>query len=225
MLDKNSETIKTMFNELAPKYDRMNTLISFCLHKVIKQKSVNLIPISLQSKCLDLCCGTGDIADMLVQKNNVENVLGLDFSTKMLEIANHKQHSEKIIFQEGDCTNIPCEDEYFNICTMAFGLRNIQDYEKAISEINRVLCQGGYFMHLDIFKGNKFINWIFDKTAYLLAYIFSKNPNSYKYLIKSKNDFFSPDELIIEVEKLGFCCTKKRTWLFGMISAQLYCKK
>ena len=225
MLDKNSETIKTMFNELAPKYDWMNTLISFCLHKIIKQKSVNLIPISLQSKCFDLCRGKGDIADMLAQKNNVENVLGLDFSTKMLEIANHKQHSEKIIFQEGDCTNISCKDECFNICTMAFGLRNIQYYEKAISEINRVLCQGGYFMHLDIFKGNKFINWIFDKTAYLLAYIFSKNPNSYKYLIKSKNDFFSPDELIIEVEKLGFCCTKKRTWLFGMISAQLYCKK
>ena len=132
MLDKNADTIKNMFNELAPKYDRMNTLISFCLHKVIKQKSVNLIPISLQSKCLDLCCGTGDIADMLAQKNNVENVLGLDFSTKMLEIANHKKHSKKITFQEGDCTNIPCKDEYFNICTMAFGLRNIQDYEKAI---------------------------------------------------------------------------------------------
>lgn len=225
MLDKNADTIQNMFNELAPKYDRMNTLISFCLHKFVKQKSVNLIPIPLRSKCLDLCCGTGDIADMLAQKNNVENVLGLDFSTKMLEIANHKKHSKKITFQEGDCTNIPCKDEYFNICTMAFGLRNIQDYEKAISEINRVLCQGGYFMHLDIFKGNKFINWIFDKTASLLAFIFSKNPNSYKYLIDSKNDFFSPDELITEVEKLGFCCTKKRTWLFGMISAQLFCKK
>lgn len=225
MLDKNADTIQNMFNELAPKYDRMNTLISFCLHKFVKQKSVNLIPIPLQSKCLDLCCGTGDIADMLAQKNNVENVLGLDFSTKMLEIANHKKHSKKITFQEGDCTNIPCKDEYFNICTMAFGLRNIQDYEKAIIEINRVVCQGGYFMHLDIFKGNKFINWIFDKTASLLAFIFSKNPNSYKYLIDSKNDFFSPDELITEVEKLGFCCTKKRTWLFGMISAQLFCKK
>lgn len=225
MLDKNADTIKNMFNELAPKYDRMNTLISFCLHKVIKQKSVNLIPISLQSKCLDLCCGTGDIADMLAQKNNVENVLGLDFSTKILEVAKNKKHSKKITFQEGDCTNIPCKDEYFNICTMAFGLRNIKDYQKSITEIYRVLKKDGYFLHLDIFKGNKFINWIFDKTAYLLAYIFSKNPNSYKYLIKSKNDFFSPDELIIEVEKLGFCCTKKRTWLFGMISAQLYCKK
>ena len=225
MLDKNADTIKNMFNELAPKYDRMNTLISFCLHKIIKQKSVNLIPIPLQSKCLDLCCGTGDIADMLAQKNNVENVLGLDFSSQMLEVAKNKKHFSKITFQEGDCTNIPFQNDTFDICTMAFGLRNIQDYEKAISEINRVLCQGGYFMHLDIFKGNKFINWIFDKTAYLLAYIFSKNPNSYKYLIKSKNDFFSPDELIIEVEKLGFCCTKKRTWLFGMISAQLYCKK
>lgn len=225
MLDKNSETIKTMFNELAPKYDWMNTLISFCLHKIIKQKSVNLIPIPLESKCLDLCCGTGDIADMLAQKNNVENVLGLDFSTKMLEIANHKQHSEKIIFQEGDCTNIPCKDEYFNICTIAFGLRNIKDYQKSITEINRVLKKDGYFLHLDIFKGNWLVNWIFDKAAYLLACIFSKNPNSYKYLIESKNDFFSPNELILEIEKFEFSCVKKKTWLFGMISAQLFCKK
>lgn len=225
MLDKNADTIQNMFNELAPKYDRMNTLISFCLHKFVKQKSVNLIPIPLQSKCLDLCCGTGDIADMLAQKNNVENVLGLDFSTKMLEIANHKKHSKKITFQEGDCTNIPFQNDTFDICTMAFGLRNIKDYQKSITEIYRILKKDGYFLHLDIFKGNKFINWIFDKTASLLAFIFSKNPNSYKYLIDSKNDFFSPDELITEVEKLGFCCTKKRTWLFGMISAQLYCKK
>lgn len=225
MLDKNADTIQNMFNELAPKYDRMNTLISFCLHKFVKQKSVNLIPIPLQSKCLDLCCGTGDIADMLAQNNNVENVLGLDFSTKMLEIANHKKHSKKITFQEGDCTNIPFQNDTFDICTMAFGLRNIKDYQKSITEIYRILKKDGYFLHLDIFKGNKFINWIFDKTAYLLAYIFSKNPNSYKYLIDSKNDFFSLDELITEVEKLGFCCTKKRTWLFGMISAQLFCKK
>ncbi len=225
MLDKNADTIQNMFNELAPKYDRMNTLISFCLHKFVKQKSVNLIPIPLRSKCLDLCCGTGDIADMLAQKNNVENVLGLDFSTKMLEIANHKKHSKKITFQEGDCTNIPFQNDTFDICTMAFGLRNIKDYQKSITEIYRILKKDGYFLHLDIFKGNKFINWIFDKTASLLAFIFSKNPNSYKYLIDSKNDFFSPDELITEVEKLGFCCTKKRTWLFGMISAQLYCKK
>lgn len=225
MLDKNADTIQNMFNELAPKYDRMNTLISFCLHKFVKQKSVNLIPIPLRSKCLDLCCGTGDIADMLAQKNNVENVLGLDFSTKMLEIANHKKHSKKITFQEGDCTNIPFQNDTFDICTMAFGLRNIKDYQKSITEIYRILKKDGYFLHLDIFKGNKFINWIFDKTASLLAFIFSKNPNSYKYLIDSKNDFFSPDELITEVEKLGFCCTKKRTWLFGMISAQLFCKK
>ncbi len=225
MLDKNADTIQNMFNELAPKYDRMNTLISFCLHKIIKQKSVNLIPIPLQSKCLDLCCGTGDIADMLAQKNNVEIVLGLDFSTKMLEIANHKRHSKKITFQEGDCTNISCKDEYFNICTMAFGLRNIKDYQKSITEINRVLKKGGYFLHLDIFKGNWLVNWIFDKAANLLAYIFSKNPNSYKYLIKSKNDFFLPDELITEIEKFDFSCIKKKTWLFGMISAQLFCKK
>ena len=59
------------------------------------------------------------------------------------------------------------------------------------------------FLHLDIFKGNWLVNWIFDKATYLLACIFSKNSNSYEYLIKSKNDFFSPDELITEVEKSG----------------------
>lgn len=224
MIDKNPEKIKNMFNALASRYDFMNFAISLGIQKIIKQKSVGLIKIKKGARIADLCCGTGEIAELLARNENVDKVFALDFSPEMLQIAKTKRKSDKINFIEGDCTNLPFESSSLDGCTLGFGLRNFENYEKVVSEIARVLKNGGFFLHLDLFKGNKPVNKIFDILAVILAKIFSKSPESYKYLILSKNSFLSPEKLTCAIETQGLKCCKIRKWAFGMVSAQLFIK-
>ena len=174
MIDKNPEKIKNMFNALASRYDFMNFAISLGIQKIIKQKSVGLIKIKKGARIADLCCGTGEIAELLARNENVDKVFALDFSPEMLQIAKTKRKSDKIEFIESDCTNLPFESSSLDGCTLGFGLRNFENYEKVVSEIARVLKNGGFFLHLDLFKGNKPVNKIFDILDVILAKIFSK---------------------------------------------------
>lgn len=224
MIDKNPEKIKNMFNALASRYDFMNFAISLGIQKIIKQKSVGLIKIKKGARIADLCSGTGEIAELLARNENVDKVFALDFSPNMLQIAKTKRKSDKISFIEGDCTNLPFESSSLDGCTLGFGLRNFENYEKVVSEIARVLKNGGFFLHLDLFKGNEPVNKIFDILAVILAKIFSKSPESYKYLILSKNSFLSPEKLACAIETQGLKCCKIRKWAFGMVSAQLFIK-
>src|SRR5574344_96750 len=121
MDDKNK--IQNMFDTLAPKYDFMNNIISFGLHKIIKKICIKKINAS--GNALDLCCGTGDISKLLNENKNITNVIGFDFSQSMIDIANLKNKTSKITYQKGDCTQLPFDDNSLDICTISFGLRNI----------------------------------------------------------------------------------------------------
>lgn len=225
MKNVNTEKIQNMFNKLAPDYDFMNGVISFGLQKIIKKNSLSLIQIQPSSVIVDLCCGTGDITQYFATDKNVKKVYGIDFSQNMLKIATRKNKSNKIEFLLSECSCLPFENESIDGCSLGFGLRNIQNREKVLTEIVRVLKNGGFFFHLDIFRGNKVINSIFDNFVYFAAKLLGKSPKSYKYLIDSKNMFLSPEKLIESVEQPGFKCIKLKRYAFGMISAQLFIKE
>lgn len=216
-MNKSPQKIKEMFDQIANNYDSNNNLISFGTHKYVKKKAVESFYFS--GKCLDLCTGTGDIAYFL--KENCD-VIGLDFSKNMLEIA--KQKHPDINFIEGDCTNLPFEDNSFDVVTISFGLRNIEDYDKALNEIQRVLKPNGIFFHLDFGKKNIFANFIFDYFIPILVKIFYGNNLPYKYLVQSKQLFFSEKELENLFEKHKFQVINKKSFLLGTIACQ-YCKK
>ena len=127
-LSKTPENIRSLFNEIAGKYDFMNNLISFGLHKSIKEKSVKLLDLKPHSKVLDACCGTGDIIEIIKKIQPLAEVTGLDFSGKMLEIAGKR--IENINFVQSDVTKLDFPDNNFDFVTMAFGHRNIQNPEK-----------------------------------------------------------------------------------------------
>ncbi|MBR2526315.1 ubiquinone/menaquinone biosynthesis methyltransferase [bacterium] len=215
-MNKSPEKIKEMFNQIAKNYDSNNNLISFGLHKYIKKKAIENFEFS--GKCLDLCTGTGDIAYLLKNKCDVT---GFDFSENMLKIAREK-HPD-INFIEGDCTNLPFEDNSFDSVAISFGLRNIEDYNKALDEIARVLKPDGIFFHLDFGKKNFLANFIFDYFIPILVKIFYGNDLPYKYLVQSKKLFFNEKELQNLFEKHKFEVLKNKSFLFGTISCQ-YCK-
>ena len=121
---------------------------------------------------------------------------------------------------KGDCTDLPFEEEEFNFITMGFGLRNIKDREKAISEIHRVLCRGGKFLQLDFGEHNK-VSKIFNIIVPFFAKIIGVNSKHYDYLLSSKEEFPRPDNLIKEFENSGLKFVKRVDYLFGTISMQI----
>lgn len=221
---KKSDEIKTMFDEIAPKYDFMNDIISFKMHKFIKKIAVNKLKFPYNANVLDLCTGTGDIAKILSTKKRIENIYAVDFSEKMLEIAKNKNSNPKIKYVKSDCTNLFFEDNYFDIITMFFGLRNIEDKESAIKEIYRVLKPGGQFLHLDFKKGNNFLDSAFDSFTPIAGKIFAQNAEAYEYLVKSKQEFLSPKELEKIVQNSNFNQIASYNFLFSTINAQIFVK-
>lgn len=226
---KDSQFVKDLFNKISKDYDKLNDIMSFGLHRKIKKGVVNTIPLFVQNSqltILDLCTGTGDITAILKEKFSNAKIIGIDFSPKMLEIA-RKKHPD-IEFLQGDCTQLPFEDESFDFCTVAFGLRNIPDLEKAVSEIYRVLKKDGIFINLDLGKPNIFFNLFLKPYMYfwvaILGKIFHGDETPYKYLAESNETFPAPAELMEIYKKIGFSQTKNKNYLFGQIASQFSLK-
>lgn len=217
-LFKTSENIHNLFNMIAAKYDFMNNLISLGLHKYVKRESISNLDIVPHSRILDACTGTGDLVYLMKQKEPLACITGIDFSENMLNIA--RTRMPKTDFRQMDAVNIEYPDNTFDFVTMGFGLRNIINPEKALSEIYRVIKPGGEFLHLDFGRKNIF-NKLFNVIVPIAARIFYGNSNPYKYLIKSKKEFPEPEELIKDFEKCGFTFSRRKDYIFGALSIQI----
>jgi demethylmenaquinone methyltransferase/2-methoxy-6-polyprenyl-1,4-benzoquinol methylase len=217
-LDKRPETIQTMFNMISEKYDFMNNVISFGFQNFVKTDSIKMLNIKPHENILDLCCGTGDLTKIIKNYYPTAFVTGVDFSDKMIEIAKNKVLNAKFI--QADATNLPFPDNTFDAVTMGFGLRNIQNAEKAIEEIYRVLRPNGRFLHLDFGEKN-FLSKIYDKTILSIIGLFTDNTFAYKYLINSKKTFLTPNDLIKDFEKKGFELIMRKDYIFKVISCQI----
>jgi len=217
-LDKRPETIQTMFNIISEKYDFMNNVISFGFQNFVKTDSIKMLNIKPHENILDLCCGTGDLTKIIKNYYPTAFVTGVDFSDKMIEIAKNKVLNAKFI--QADATNLPFPDNTFDAVTMGFGLRNIQNAEKAIEEIYRVLRPNGRFLHLDFGEKN-FLSKIYDKTILSIIGLFTDNTFAYKYLINSKKTFLTPSDLIKDFEKKGFELITRKDYIFKVISCQM----
>jgi demethylmenaquinone methyltransferase/2-methoxy-6-polyprenyl-1,4-benzoquinol methylase len=136
----------------------------------------------------------------------------------MLKLAKKKNPKNTFIY--GDCTNLPFKEGEFDYITISFGLRNIENRTQAINEIYRVLEKNGKFLHLD-FGNHKFSGKIFDYIVKFMVKIKGLNFENYEYLIKSKNEYPVPDELIKEFEKEGFGLIERKDFLFGTVSYQI----
>lgn len=220
---KNPEFIKNLFNSISNNYDKLNDIMSLGLHKSIKKDTIKAPGLNSEAKILDLCTGTGDLASILKEKYPQAEVIGVDFSSDMLKIAREKYSN--INFLETDCSQLPFEDESFDLCIISFGLRNIENMEKALIEIYRILKKDGYFINLDLGKPNKFFNIFLKPYMYLwisvLGKLFHGDEAPYRYLAVSNEDFPSPNQLIEIYQKIGFSDIKNKNYLLGQIASQI----
>jgi demethylmenaquinone methyltransferase/2-methoxy-6-polyprenyl-1,4-benzoquinol methylase len=143
-----------MFDNISPRYDYLNRLLSFGLDHHWRKTLSKCLPNREDMHILDLATGTGDVLISLFQKNlNIESGVGLDMSEKMMEQGQKKIEeaglATKIKLMRADASQIPFPDETFDLVTIAFGIRNMESPETVLTEIHRVLKPGGRTLILE----------------------------------------------------------------------------
>ncbi|MBQ4646212.1 MAG: ubiquinone/menaquinone biosynthesis methyltransferase [Candidatus Gastranaerophilales bacterium] len=220
--DISCEIIKEMFDKLAQKYDFLNNIISLYTHKLFKKQAIKTLDFCENCKVLDLCCGSADVSKIVKKINPKAQIIGVDFSSKMLEIAKNK--IKNVEFIEANASELPFSNDEFDIIICAFGFRNIIEKSKALSEIKRVLKTNGQFLHID-FEGKSKFSLIYDIAILILLQFFIKDKSPYKYLINSKKHFYTTNELIEMFEKINLKCVLKKRKFFNIVSFQKMIKK
>jgi len=220
--------VKELFDNIAERYDLTNRLISLGLDRLWRRKACEEVLKSLEVrerllKILDVACGTGDM--MLCMRKRLEKrnlsgeFYGLDCSEEMLRIARRKVPFAKL--SVGTAEDMPYLDGSFDIVSVAFGLRNFSDREKAIEELHRVLKPGGRLVILEFSKNPSLLGkmaWLYTRTVVpIIGKLTTGNGKAYEHLVNSIDAFPSPEELRNEFEERGFRAKGLR-WLFPRIA-------
>lgn len=150
-LGKDPNRVQQMFAKVAPKYDQANTVLSFGIHHLWRRKLVQLSGLKPGDQVLDCATGTGDLALEFKAREPRAQVTGTDFCEQMLAEAPAKAKARGLDakFLWADATNLPFPEASFDIVTISFGIRNVSDPGKAISEMYRVLKPGGRLLVLE----------------------------------------------------------------------------
>lgn len=192
--ENKGKQIAKMFNAIAFRYDIMNRLISLGQDKRWRRKAISILKPQMPKTILDIATGTGDMAIKLHSMLTPCKVTGCDISEGMMEVARKKVAdlglSEKINFTAGDCIALPFPDNSFDAVTISFGIRNVEDIEKGLSEINRVLTPNGKLVILELsVPENKFYKFFYNIYTKLfiptLGKLITGERSAYDYLRKS----------------------------------------
>lgn len=197
-----------LFGKIAPRYDFINDLQSFGLHRLWKRRSVALAEPGPGKMALDVCSGTGDLALALAREGAF--VTAFDASSEMLAIARSRFAREKLAINiiEGDAENLPFENAEFEITTIGYGLRNLPSWQRGLEELVRVTKSGGSIIILDFGKPpNKFWRKIFFtylRTAVpVFGRIFAGDWKAYSYILESLEAYPEALEISSTLKKLG----------------------
>lgn len=206
------ERVNKVFTSVSNKYDLMNDIMSFGLHRLWKKQFLRLCNLSNKKNILDVACGTGDISlEIKKQKRNI-NLTCLDPNIEMIEICKQKFINKgftDINYVNSGIEDFKIKDKHFDLATVVFGFRNFSDPVKGLMNIFECLQLGGLFLLMD-FKvpRNKIYSQLF-KTYTLdiiprIGKIVANDMESYKYLGESIQTYYSPEEIKVMCLDAGF---------------------
>ncbi len=187
------EQIALMFDNISGKYDFLNHFLSLGIDIQWRKKVLKIVAKAKPELILDIATGTGDLA-ILLSKVNPKKIIGLDLSNGMLEVARKKVAEKKlnhlIEMIQGDSEDLPFEDNYFDVITVSFGVRNFENIEKGLSEIYRALKPTGTLVVLEFSQPTKFpmkqlYSFYSNYILPLLGRLISKDQSAYTYLPES----------------------------------------
>jgi demethylmenaquinone methyltransferase/2-methoxy-6-polyprenyl-1,4-benzoquinol methylase len=230
-LDKREARIRKMFAAIAPRYDLLNHLLSLNIDRYWRWRTTRLVPPKGEAPILDLCTGTGDLAFAYARAGEVRPpIVGADFCHEMLTRAVAKGvrggNAERVRFLEADAQKLPFADATFQIATVAFGLRNVTNPDRGISEMVRVLKPGGRVAILEFSRPRHWLlgrlyRFYFRRLLPLVGQWLSRSPDdAYSYLPASVLEFPDGEELAQRLRDHGLSEVCWYPFTFGI--ATLY---
>jgi demethylmenaquinone methyltransferase/2-methoxy-6-polyprenyl-1,4-benzoquinol methylase len=213
------DAVRSMFDRISPVYDAMNRTMTMGLDQRWRRAAVAAI-VRPGDRVLDICCGTGDVAVAALRAGG--RVTGLDFSERMLERARRK--SAEVEWVQGDALALPFEDDSFDAATAGFGVRNLDDLERGLVELRRVLRPGGRVAILEITRPSgllaPFYRLWFDGLVPLLGRLLPGG-SAYTYLPASVRRFPGPEELAGLLRAAGFEEVRWKTFAGGIVALHI----
>lgn len=204
------ERVHEVFENISDSYDKMNSVISFQMHKGWRKDTMKHMDVKPGSKALDVCCGTADWTIALAEAVGENgHVTGLDFSQNMLNVGLEKTKDMKQVkLVQGNAMELPFPDNTFDYVTIGFGLRNVPDYMQVLREMNRVVKPGGKVVCLETSQSEipgyrQLFRFYFRYIMPLFGKVFAKSYKEYSWLQESANDFPGMKKLKKMFEQAG----------------------
>ena len=209
--------MKTLFSSIADRYDRMNRVMSLMRDRHWRCKALANLDLPPQANVLDLACGTGDFAEVVLHRFPAATVTCVDLTPEMLEIARRKLVGYAgMTFYIGDAQELlGVSDATFDLVICAFGFRNFPDKEKALAACHRVLKPEGRLVVLELFRPrSRLVGTAVNIWLSVVAFLFAHGARkAYAYLRRSVAETVSAEEFVSLAARAGFGCDRHRTFL------------
>ncbi|HEY4323124.1 MAG TPA: bifunctional demethylmenaquinone methyltransferase/2-methoxy-6-polyprenyl-1,4-benzoquinol methylase UbiE [Mucilaginibacter sp.] len=221
------QQVAVMFNNISKTYDFLNHFLSLGIDILWRKKAINQLKKDQPKLILDVATGTGDFAFEALSILKPDKIIGVDISQGMLDIAQKKIDArnlgDKFEVRLGDSEQLPFGDNAFDAVTVAFGVRNFENLKSGLSDIRRVLKEGGKVVVLEfskprIFPVKQLYKFYFNYITPGIGKLFSKDARAYTYLPESVEAFPDGEGFVFIMERVGFKNTKCKSLAFGICS-------
>lgn len=222
-----------MFDKIAPSYDRLNHALSLGIDRRWRRTAVDALGKHQPLQILDIATGTGDFALLLAKRIKPQHIIGADISEGMMAVGREKVKEEGlqnvISFQYEDCMKLSFPDGSFDAVTSSYGVRNFQDLDKGLQEMQRVLRPGGHLLIVELTPPPRFpmkqMFWLYAHVVMpLLGRLISHDDSAYTYLPASMEAFPQPEQMEGILCKAGFTEVHWRRFTFGISTMYLATK-
>ncbi|MEO5895761.1 MAG: bifunctional demethylmenaquinone methyltransferase/2-methoxy-6-polyprenyl-1,4-benzoquinol methylase UbiE [Vicinamibacterales bacterium] len=232
--DKTPSRIAGMFDAIAPRYDLLNRVLSAGLDQRWRQRAVDAIALGATAHVLDLCTGTADLAIAIARRHPSASVIGVDFSGAMLRLGLGKLRSgslgDRVRLIRGDAAVIPMASGSCDAATIAFGIRNVAEPERALAELARVMRPRARLAILEFGQPRipgvrTLYSWYFRYLLPAIGRMVSHHDSAYSYLPASVGSFPPPAEFARTIESHGFVLVEAVPLTFGIVYLYVATKK
>jgi demethylmenaquinone methyltransferase/2-methoxy-6-polyprenyl-1,4-benzoquinol methylase len=231
IVDKSADRVRQMFGQIARRYDLLNHLLSLGIDRSWRRRATRLAPPRDEAPILDVCTGTGDLALAYWRAGGGRvRVVGADFCRPMLQIGRQKclraGCGDAVALVEADACRLPFPDDRFQVVCVAFGLRNVSDTDRGLSEMVRVCRPGGQVAVLEfstptLWPLRAIYQLYFRRVVPLIGQTLAKNQDgAYNYLPQSVGEFPQAEALAQRMRSAGLCEVRFHPLTFGV--ATLY---
>ncbi|MEP6663247.1 MAG: bifunctional demethylmenaquinone methyltransferase/2-methoxy-6-polyprenyl-1,4-benzoquinol methylase UbiE [Verrucomicrobiota bacterium] len=218
--------VADLFAKIAPRYDLINDLQSFGLHRYWKKRLLDLAKVKPGERVLDVCCGTGDLSFGMAKSG--ADVTGLDFSEPMLAEARSRSQESGVRnqnpkFIEGDAQRLPFDDASFDVVTVGYGLRNLPSWERGLEEMQRVAKPGARILVLDFGKPDNalwrniyfsYLRWFVP----LFGKLFCGDSATHAYILESLKNYPAQRGVAAKMQQLSLKNSRVVNFLGGVMS-------